>query len=123
MCAFAHVDPLPVVLVANGCCPRSSERWQGTARVPAPRLLGRGGGPGGRGHHVPPGAYGPDSVGCFGGGGLTKEKAHTFGKFARVALRPSMIDYNGRLCMSSAATARNRLWATPGDWGKTPAGV
>jgi assimilatory nitrate reductase catalytic subunit len=52
--------------------------------------------------------YGPDSVGCFGGGGLTNEKAYQFGKFARVGLRTSAIDYNGRFCMSSAATAANR---------------
>ena len=52
--------------------------------------------------------HGLDSVGCFGGGGLTNEKAYAFGKFARVALRTSMIDYNGRFCMSSAATACNR---------------
>ena len=54
--------------------------------------------------------YGPDGVGCFGGGGLTNEKAYAFGKFARVALRTSMIDYNGRFCMSSAATAGNRAF-------------
>ncbi|HET9650277.1 MAG TPA: molybdopterin oxidoreductase family protein [Microlunatus sp.] len=54
--------------------------------------------------------YGRDSVGCFGGGGLTNEKAYAFGKFARVALRTSMIDYNGRFCMSSAATAANRAF-------------
>ena len=52
--------------------------------------------------------YGRDSVGCFGGGGLTNEKAYALGKFARVALRTSAIDYNGRFCMSSAATAANR---------------
>ena len=51
--------------------------------------------------------YGADSVGCFGGGGLTNEKAYVLGKFARVALRTSQIDYNGRFCMSSAATAGN----------------
>jgi assimilatory nitrate reductase catalytic subunit len=39
-------------------------------------------------------ADGPDAIGCFGGGGLTNEKAYAFGKFARVALRTSMIDYN-----------------------------
>jgi len=54
--------------------------------------------------------YGPDAVGCFGGGGLTNEKAYLFGKFARVALRTSAIDYNGRFCMSSAATAGNRAF-------------
>ncbi|MFG1607564.1 molybdopterin oxidoreductase family protein [Actinoplanes sp. NPDC049265] len=52
--------------------------------------------------------YGPDSAGAFGGGGLTNEKAYTLGKFVRVALRSSAIDYNGRFCMSSAATAANR---------------
>jgi assimilatory nitrate reductase catalytic subunit len=52
--------------------------------------------------------YGLDAVGCFGGGGLTNEKAYQFGKFARVALRTSAIDYNGRFCMSSAAAASNR---------------
>ena len=52
--------------------------------------------------------YGPDSVGAFGGGGLTNEKAYALGKFVRVALRSASIDYNGRFCMSSAATAANR---------------
>ncbi len=47
-------------------------------------------------------------MGCFGGGGLTNEKAYQLGKFARVALRASAIDYNGRFCMSSAAAATNR---------------
>ena len=55
-------------------------------------------------------AYGRDSVGCFGGGGLTNEKAYQFGKFARVALRTSAIDYNGRFCMSSAANAATRAF-------------
>ncbi|MFL6114884.1 MAG: molybdopterin oxidoreductase family protein [Catenulispora sp.] len=54
--------------------------------------------------------YGLDSVGCFGGGGLTNEKAYQLGKFARVALRTSNIDYNGRFCMASAATAGNRAF-------------
>jgi assimilatory nitrate reductase catalytic subunit len=52
--------------------------------------------------------HGQDAVGCFGGGGLTNEKAYQLGKFARVALRTSAIDYNGRFCMSSAAAASNR---------------
>ena len=51
---------------------------------------------------------GPDAVGVFGGGGLTNEKAYLLGKFARVVLRTSQIDYNGRFCMSSAAAAANR---------------
>ena len=53
-------------------------------------------------------AYGDDSVAVFGGGGLTNEKAYALGKFARVTLRTSNVDYNGRFCMSSAAAATNR---------------
>ncbi len=52
----------------------------------------------------------PDAVGIFGGGGLTNEKAYLLGKFARVALRTSAIDYNGRFCMASAAAASNRAF-------------
>ncbi|MEV4324877.1 molybdopterin oxidoreductase family protein [Microbispora rosea] len=55
-------------------------------------------------------AHGPDAVAVFGGGGLTNEKAYQLGKFARVALRTSQIDYNGRFCMSSAAAAVNRAF-------------
>ncbi|WP_406402566.1 molybdopterin oxidoreductase family protein [Streptomyces sp. NBC_00879] len=55
-------------------------------------------------------AYGPDAVGVFGGGGLTNEKAYTLGKFARVVLGTSQIDYNGRFCMSSAAAAHQRAF-------------
>ncbi|HEU4812457.1 MAG TPA: molybdopterin oxidoreductase family protein [Nocardioides sp.] len=54
--------------------------------------------------------HGPDTVGVFGGGGLTNEKAYLLGKFARVALGTSQIDYNGRWCMSSAATAGNKAF-------------
>ncbi|MDQ3724026.1 MAG: molybdopterin oxidoreductase family protein [Actinomycetota bacterium] len=54
--------------------------------------------------------HGLDAVGVFGGGGLTNEKAYQLGKFARVALRTSAIDYNGRFCMSSAATASQRAF-------------
>ncbi len=51
-----------------------------------------------------------DSVAVFGGGGLTNEKAYWLGKFARVALGTSAIDYNGRFCMSSAAAAATRAF-------------
>ncbi|MFI9612451.1 molybdopterin oxidoreductase family protein [Streptomyces sp. NPDC052023] len=50
--------------------------------------------------------HGPDALAVFGGGGLTNEKAYTLGKFARLALGTSQIDYNGRFCMSSAAAAQ-----------------
>ncbi|HLW69099.1 MAG TPA: molybdopterin oxidoreductase family protein [Candidatus Binataceae bacterium] len=54
--------------------------------------------------------YGRDAVGVFGGGALTNEKAYLLGKFARVALRTSNIDYNGRFCMSSAAKAGQQAY-------------
>ncbi|MDO9497570.1 MAG: molybdopterin oxidoreductase family protein [Nocardioides sp.] len=53
---------------------------------------------------------GPDSVAVFGGGGLTNEKAYQLGKLARVTLGTSQIDYNGRWCMSSAASAGNQAF-------------
>ncbi|MGO4595021.1 molybdopterin oxidoreductase family protein [Leifsonia sp. 2TAF2] len=53
---------------------------------------------------------GADAVGVFGGGGLTNEKAYLLGKFARLALGTSRIDYNGRFCMASAAAAGNRAF-------------
>ncbi|MEO3751228.1 molybdopterin oxidoreductase family protein [Streptomyces sp. B6B3] len=56
------------------------------------------------------GRHGPDAVGVFGGGGLTNEKAYALGKFARLVLGTSQIDYNGRFCMSSAAAAGNRAF-------------
>ena len=52
-------------------------------------------------------AHGRDSVGVLGSGSLTNEKVYLLGKFARVALGTSNIDYNGRFCMSSAAAAAN----------------
>ncbi len=54
--------------------------------------------------------YGRDAIGVFGGGGLTNEKVYLLGKFARVALRTSSLDYNGRFCMSSAAAAGIRAF-------------
>ncbi|TQM37018.1 assimilatory nitrate reductase catalytic subunit [Pseudonocardia cypriaca] len=54
--------------------------------------------------------YGADAVGAFGGGGLTNEKAYQLGKFVRVALGSSQIDYNGRFCMSSAVAAGTRAF-------------
>ncbi|MGH9309818.1 MAG: molybdopterin oxidoreductase family protein, partial [Vicinamibacterales bacterium] len=54
--------------------------------------------------------YGTDAVGVFGSGALTNEKAYLLGKFARVALGTSNIDYNGRFCMSSGAAASIRAF-------------
>ena len=54
--------------------------------------------------------HGPDAIAAFGSGALTNEKAYLLGKFARVALGTSNIDYNGRYCMSSAAAAQNKAF-------------
>ncbi len=54
--------------------------------------------------------HGRDGVALFGGGGLTNEKSYLLGKFARVALGTSQVDYNGRFCMSSAAAAGNKAF-------------
>ena len=53
-------------------------------------------------------SHGRDAVGVFGGGSLTNEKAYLLGKFARVALGTSNVDYNGRFCMSSAAAGASK---------------
>jgi assimilatory nitrate reductase catalytic subunit len=53
-------------------------------------------------------AHGKDAFAVISGASLTNEKAYLMGKFARVALGTANIDYNGRLCMVSAA-AGNRL--------------
>ncbi|MGH7410667.1 MAG: molybdopterin oxidoreductase family protein [Candidatus Methylomirabilis sp.] len=52
--------------------------------------------------------YGKDAFAILSGASLTNEKAYLMGKFARVALGTANIDYNGRLCMVSAA-AGNRM--------------
>ncbi|MFY9678514.1 molybdopterin oxidoreductase family protein [Glutamicibacter protophormiae] len=54
--------------------------------------------------------HGKDAVAVFGSGSLTNEKAYQLGKFARLALGTSRIDYNGRFCMSSAAAAGNKAF-------------
>jgi assimilatory nitrate reductase catalytic subunit len=54
--------------------------------------------------------HGRSAFAVFGGGGLTNEKAYLLGKFARVALRSSNIDYNGRFCMAAAAAAGQKAF-------------
>jgi assimilatory nitrate reductase catalytic subunit len=49
--------------------------------------------------------FGSNAIGVYGGGSLTNESAYLLGKFARVALRTKYVDYNGRFCMSAAASA------------------
>src|SRR5947209_16131717 len=54
-------------------------------------------------------SYGNDAFALLGGASLTNEKAYLMGKFARVAVRTANIDYNGRLCMVSAAAASKKI--------------
>jgi assimilatory nitrate reductase catalytic subunit len=54
--------------------------------------------------------YGADSFGVLSGASLTIEKAYLMGKFARVALKTPYIDYNGRLCMVSAAAGNKKAF-------------
>ena len=55
-------------------------------------------------------SYGRDAFGVLGGASMTTEKTYLMGKFARVALRTRHIDYNGRLCMVSAAAANKKAF-------------
>ncbi|WP_138751274.1 assimilatory nitrate reductase catalytic subunit NasC [Paenibacillus sinopodophylli] len=54
--------------------------------------------------------FGADSIGLYGGGSLTNESSYLLGKFARVALGTKYIDYNGRFCMSAAASAGSKTF-------------
>ncbi len=56
------------------------------------------------------GKYGKDSFAVLTGASLVNEKAYLMGKFARVALQTANIDYNGRLCMVSSATASKKVF-------------
>ncbi len=49
--------------------------------------------------------YGRDAFAVLSGASITNEKAYLIGKFAHMCLRIANIDYNGRLCMVSAAAA------------------
>ena len=95
---LAHPERLTAPLVRNGAghlVPASWDEARGRT-ADAIRVLQR--------------KYGRDAMGVFGGGSLTNEKVYLLGKFARVALRTSHIDYNGRFCMSSAAAAGLRAF-------------
>ncbi|QQS48808.1 MAG: molybdopterin oxidoreductase family protein [Acidobacteriota bacterium] len=54
--------------------------------------------------------HGNEAFGILSGASLTIEKAYLMGKFARVALRTPYIDYNGRLCMVSAAAGNKKAF-------------
>ncbi|HEX5369215.1 MAG TPA: molybdopterin oxidoreductase family protein [Dehalococcoidia bacterium] len=53
---------------------------------------------------------GRDSVAVYSGSSMTNEKCYVAGKFGRVALGTRHVDYNGRLCMSSAAGAYSKAF-------------
>jgi len=55
-------------------------------------------------------AHGGAANGVYAGASITNEKAYLIGKFARVALSTPNVDYNGRYCMSAAATAANQAF-------------
>jgi assimilatory nitrate reductase catalytic subunit len=54
--------------------------------------------------------YGKDAMGMITGASLSSEKTYLIGKFARVCLKTRYIDYNGRLCMVSAAAANKKAF-------------
>jgi assimilatory nitrate reductase catalytic subunit len=53
---------------------------------------------------------GPSSVAVLSGASLTTEKTYLMGKFARMCLKTANIDYNGRLCMVSAAAGNKKAF-------------
>ncbi|MFL6560720.1 MAG: molybdopterin oxidoreductase family protein, partial [Bacillus sp. (in: firmicutes)] len=53
---------------------------------------------------------GDNAIGVYGSASITNEEAYLLGKFARVALKTKYIDYNGRFCMSSAASAASQTF-------------
>jgi assimilatory nitrate reductase catalytic subunit len=55
-------------------------------------------------------AFGNDAFAILTGASLTNEKAYLMGKFARVCLKTANIDYNGRLCMVSAAAGNKKAF-------------
>jgi len=56
------------------------------------------------------GEHGPDAFAMLSGASLTTEKTYLMGKFAHMCLRTANIDYNGRLCMVSAAAGNKKAF-------------
>jgi assimilatory nitrate reductase catalytic subunit len=54
--------------------------------------------------------HGNDSFAVLSGASLTTEKTYLMGKFAHMCLRTANIDYNGRLCMVSAAAGNKKAF-------------
>ncbi len=55
-------------------------------------------------------AFGKDAFAVLSGVSLTNEKSYLMGKFARVAIQTSNLDYNGRLCMVSAGAGNKKAF-------------
>lgn len=53
---------------------------------------------------------GVNALSVYGSASISNEEAYLLGKFARVALKTKYIDYNGRLCMSAAASAASQTF-------------
>jgi assimilatory nitrate reductase catalytic subunit len=54
--------------------------------------------------------FGNDAFAVLSGASLTTEKTYLMGKFAHMCLRTANIDYNGRLCMVSAAAGNKKAF-------------
>jgi assimilatory nitrate reductase catalytic subunit len=54
--------------------------------------------------------HGAAAMGVLSGASLTTEKTYLMGKFARMCLKTPNIDYNGRLCMVSAAAGNKKAF-------------
>ena len=54
--------------------------------------------------------HGNSAMAMLSGASLTTEKTYLMGKFARVCLKTANIDYNGRLCMVSAAGGNKKAF-------------
>jgi len=66
---------------------------------------------------------GPDAFAVVSGSSLTTEKTYLLGKFARLAVGTANVDYNGRLCMVSAAAANKKALGmdrAPNPWSDIP---
>jgi assimilatory nitrate reductase catalytic subunit len=69
------------------------------------------------------GTYGKDAFAVISGSSLTTEKTYLLGKFARLGLGTANIDYNGRLCMVSAAAGNKKALGmdrAPNPWSDIP---
>ena len=67
--------------------------------------------------------HGPDAFGVISGSSLTTEKTYLMGKLARLGIGTANIDYNGRLCMVSAAAGNKKALGmdrAPNPWSDIP---